>query len=199
MKFLATRSLSNSTEMWQLCLKYYIMKQNMDKIRKVFEDGKECLRGEAIELWHLYINYHSSVSSFEDIKSIYESAIAETDTISNVFKPLYLEWIVNIRNLNEGRLIYKKLSTEKPFCKQLHTTMLKLETTQQNIDYNFCKQVFELACKQFGQTDTDIWIEYIKFYSTSIKKLQVPDIIKRAEMYLSPHLKFKFQNELNNL
>lgn len=182
--------------MWQLRLKYYVMKGDSANINDVFEEGKDALQEDSVQLWNSFIDYHCKTASFEKAKSVFESAIAENESVSSIFKSKYLQWIVKKKNLNEGRALYKKIAVETPFCKDLHKTMLNIEQTKSNVDLNFCEEIFQLASKQFGQNEIDIWLEYIKFYSTSIKKMQVPEIIKRAESSLNPNLKCLFQEEL---
>lgn len=181
-----------------------IIQNDTAKINEVFNIGTKALKGKALPLWCSIVRYHYLTSSEDYINSIYQDAIKQPEEISSVLKPQYMQWLVLTKGMDAARQVYLKLCVEKPYCKELHEEMSKLESTAIASNYTAWEKVHKLATEQFGEVDVDVWINYIKFYLCNNKKVQnindcVQRIYKQAENKLPNVLMFEFIEKYKKL
>lgn len=111
----------------------------------------------------MMLRYYNLVCSYEEIQMLYESCLDEPKEVSDVFKPLYISWVVTVKGIGEARKIYKNISTRQPYCKQLHTMMIKLELCQIKKDYECIDFAYKMLCDQFGHDQLSVWNDYVRF------------------------------------
>ena len=54
----------------------------------------------------------------------------------------------------EARKMYELLSIRPPLCLELHTKMAALESIQPDISVKRVRRCYEMACDQFGRSNT---------------------------------------------
>mgnify|MGYP005985358979 FL=1 len=181
-------------------LRYATMTDRKSKVDEVFKQGVEKLNETSLPLWLTYIRYCGLLSD-DRIRDIYEEGIKGPPEVSEVLKPKYIEWLAFMEGVEAARTKYNELANKQPFCKELHFTMSKLESTEFDHDYDAWARVHELACKQFGEEDVDVWINHILFY-LHFHKIdnvgeKVQQICVEAERTLSPLLVSYFKEKYN--
>jgi hypothetical protein len=169
------------------------------KVDEVFKRGVDMLKERSLPLWFMYLRYYGLLARDDIIDSIYRKGITQPQEISETLKPKYIEWLALSKGINDARKMYNILANEKPYCKELHATMSKLESTEIDHDYEIWAQIHELACKQFGEEDVDVWINHILFYLHFNKSDNVNEKVQRicreAENTLSPLLQSDFREK----
>lgn len=159
-----TVALPDSIDLWRLRLRYAVMTDSKREVNKVFEDGLKKLNKRSLPLWHMYLRYYGLLGLEKNIENIYQRAVIQPPEISQAMKPKYIEWLAVTKGINEARKKYNELARQTPYCKELHSTMSKLESTKIEHEYDVWARVHELACDQFGKEDVDVWINHILFY-----------------------------------
>lgn len=198
--FLGTKNSPQSLDLWKLQLRYAIMSERNVEVDKVFKEGVEKLDKRSLPLWYMYLRYYSLMSRDDVISDTYQKATKHSPEISDNLKPRYIEWIALSKGMKEAREKYNTLAQEQPFCKELHLTMSKLESAEIDHNYETWGKVHELACKQFGEDDVDVWINHILFYlhfRKSDVNEKVETIYREAEAKLAPLLKSEFKEKYN--
>ncbi|KAJ3634573.1 hypothetical protein MTP99_007523 [Tenebrio molitor] len=194
-----TSALPHSIDLWKLHLRYATMTDKNLKVDEVFKRGVDMLKERSLPLWFMYLRYYGLLARDDIIDSIYRKGITQPQEISETLKPKYIEWLALSKGINDARKMYNILANEKPYCKELHATMSKLESTEIDHDYEIWAQIHELACKQFGEEDVDVWINHILFYLHFNKSDNVNEKVQRicreAENTLSPLLQSDFREK----
>lgn len=151
----------HSVDLWNLHLYYQIVKDDPEKVAKAFKLGVKNLTESALPLWKAVIQYYQNK---DNLQAIYEDGVKQPQSISNVLKPRYLNWLTLTKGIEAARQVYTRLSIEKPYCKEMHQMMIEMESIQPNRNYKASEKIHEIACQQFGKQDVDVWINYISFY-----------------------------------
>ncbi|KAK9875362.1 hypothetical protein WA026_007760 [Henosepilachna vigintioctopunctata] len=158
----ATVIFPHSEELWKMNLRFAILKDDIKYVNITFKKGEEALGERALNLWLMLLRYYLLFSGDKKMKQIFEDGVKKP-VVSDVLKPKYIEWIAFHEGINAARERYSTLALEEPYCKQLHILMSKLEFSEMTINHDSWQKVHELACKQFGKEDIDVWINYIQF------------------------------------
>ncbi|XP_044744333.1 U3 small nucleolar RNA-associated protein 6 homolog [Coccinella septempunctata] len=159
----ATSIFPQSEELWKMQLRYAIKTDSVNDVNVTFKLGVLALQERALTLWLMLLRFHLLISENDKMRVIFEDGVRQPPEISDVLKPKYIEWIAFHEGIDVARARYSTLALERPYCKELHLLMGKLEFSQMNIDHDSWQKVHELACAQFGEEDVDVWINYIKF------------------------------------
>jgi hypothetical protein len=53
-----------------------------------------------------------------------------------------------------ARKVYEAISIQPPLSLELHTKMAALESVQPDVDPKHVRKCFEMACNQFGKSNT---------------------------------------------
>lgn len=118
------------------------------------------------------LRYHTLTSGNEVLELIYKGGIEQPKQISDIFKPEYIEWLALCKGIRNARKAYNLLAQQKPYCKELHTAMFKIESLEMDQDIDEMENVLKLAWEQFGSEDIDVSINYIEFYLHNHKKFE---------------------------
>ncbi|KAK4877294.1 hypothetical protein RN001_009800 [Aquatica leii] len=199
-----THTFPQSVDLWQVRFKLQVLKGDSSKVDQVFKLAIKNLKEKGLPLWLSILRYHYLSSRRDYVELIYRDGIKQPKEISDRLKPRYLEWICYEHGIETARKVYKELAVQKPYCKELHKMMAKLEGLQVGYDFNHWEEVHELACKQFGKEDVDVWIKYIKFYVHYYREHpnsgeRVVQICNRAEEALPKTLIFEFLTRYSKL
>lgn len=190
--------------MWKSRFKDAVFNQIQDSesIDKIFYEGIKQLQSKSLPLWLEYIKYYKFHNNKNKVKSIYQDGFKQSPEISQILKPQYIQWLCFIEGIENARAQYKILVNQLPHCLQLHKTMYQMESME--LKWNFIEwgQVHELACKQFGNNDIDVWIDYGVFYSEFNKTKDVhqnlQNIYNRAVSTLKANLVLSFKTRFRD-
>lgn len=136
--------------------------QPPEAIAVTFSQGREALGNRALNLWVTFIQYHVVMSSEDVVQSYFLRGIKESENISMALRPQYLEWLILSKGIQETRKAYMDLSSLRPFCKEVHLTMLNIESTYQNKDN--MEAIHKTLSEQFPE-DLDVWVGCMEFYN----------------------------------
>lgn len=152
----------NSLDIFKNFIKVEISKDSCDHIERIFNEAKHSLaQSELFDIWKIYKKYHLVTSDKSTIKSIFESNVQ--GKLALKVRPEYILWLFENEGIAAARKIYDELSNQLPFCKEIHQTMLEIETKNKTIDFGICQKIHILSCYQFGEKELDVWLDYIKF------------------------------------
>lgn len=167
--------------------------QPEEDIRDVFEKGVS-LNETAKSLWMIYIKYIILHYDDEYIEHVYKRAMQLHADI----KPHYLQWLHAAKGIEETRRQYDALVTERPFNKEFHREMLKLETVQLRSDIERWELVYKCAIEQFP-SDRHMRYNYLKFLKHTKNCDDVKEEYEKALNDLTDTEKPLFQTECNEL
>lgn len=158
----ATEAYPTSEKWFELYLRYKILKHHpKEEINVIFSKGKEILGEKAVNLWTIFIQYHIVTSPDDVIQTYFLKGIKEGDKISLALRSQYIEWLRLSRGITEARNAYADLACMLPYCKNLHTTMLNIESVECDIDR--MENIHKTLTEQFPR-DLDVWINIMEFY-----------------------------------
>ncbi|CAH0546712.1 unnamed protein product [Brassicogethes aeneus] len=185
-------SIPESVELWKLRLKAAVMKDNENEVNVTLKRGIQALNEKALPLWLMSLRFHMLVSNENKIDEFYQSAIYAPKDVCNVLKPQYILWLGMSKSIEEIRQKYNVLARQRPYCKELHKSMLKVEGNEIPPNIDELEKVHKNVCEQFGKDDVDIWIAYAQFLS-KYRPTDLPNLYKQAESKLTSLLFPDFQ------
>ncbi|KAG8230908.1 hypothetical protein J437_LFUL002940 [Ladona fulva] len=154
---------------------------------------------EALPIWRLMLLYTQTGGDQAQVEALYQNALQSGPVIASAFKPLYLEWLVLTKGIIAARKVYDQISVLAPLCLELHTKMAHLETIQPKVIEKHVRKCYELACDQFGKSNADIWLDYIKFEMWKGSPENITTIYSRAVKMLDNLLGDIFTSEFSLL
>ncbi|KAF5273297.1 hypothetical protein FQR65_LT04719 [Abscondita terminalis] len=199
-----TKAHPESVDLWLVRFKLQIKEGDSSKVDQVFKLAIRSLKENGLPLWLSILRYHYLSSERDYIELIYRDGIKQPKEVSDRLKALYIEWVCFEKGIGIARQIYKEIAMEKPYSKELHKMMAKLESLQVVYDFKHWEEVHELACNQFGKEDVDVWINYINFYVHYYREHpnsgeRVVQIYNKAEQTLAKTLIFEFLTRYTKL
>lgn len=191
-----TDVLSSSNKLWSWRLRHHLSKNDEEGAMTVFKEiiSKPNIPDMA-DIWLLMLQSYQIMDSSK-AESLWNEAVYNP-TVGAVLKGRYIEWLAMTKGILVARKAYSTLSMTPPFSLGLHETMAKLEDSQPKVNGKSCRQVYETAINQFGRTNTDVWMWYIKFETNFGKGLEVPRIYEQATKTLNSDLVDVFISEFH--
>lgn len=151
------------------------MKDQVKEVNQIFKQAILNLKEKSAPVWLTTLRYHTLTSGNEVIDLIYKDGVEQPKEVSDILKPEYIQWLALNKGIRDARKTYNLLAQQKPYCKELHTAMFKIESLELDQDVDEMKNVLNLACEQFGNEDVDVWISYIEFYLDQHKVFEDKD------------------------
>ncbi|XP_069701593.1 U3 small nucleolar RNA-associated protein 6 homolog [Periplaneta americana] len=195
----ATARIPSSVELWQVRLCFYLSKDNEKKALDVFKDATTKLGNSekaALHLWKMMLHYYQT-KDIHKVEQLFKDGIVQGPEISMPLKPMYIEWLALAKGIAAARKVYDQLSIQPPLCLGLHTKMASLESIQPDVMLKYVRKCHEMACDQFGKTNTEVWMEYVKFEQKKGDAQKVTDIYMRAVKNLDPEFTDTFISEFS--
>lgn len=166
----ANEKVPESVDLWMLRLRIEKARNLHEDFVNTFERACKHLGQEAYPLWELMHTYKldNGAGNKENIKLFYLSAIEQGGRIAEDFQIKYIQWLGKV-NIEECRQTFKSFLTSKPFSTDMFKVMLQIEKkalVKSKNDKEFVdilESMHKTACKQIGDEDVDVWINYIKF------------------------------------
>ncbi|NXD41651.1 UTP6 protein, partial [Copsychus sechellarum] len=159
----ATRHFSQSVEIWQMRLQVLIQLKR-DDVTQCFEEAIKHVKSKGtLPLWTLWVEWSEGMNSKEDTEALYQRSLhATTPTESVTMKEMYLDWTYRNRGYKKVKRLFTSLCENRPFSLDFFRKMIQIEKEQESCRMLHLREYYERALREFGSTNTDFWLEYIK-------------------------------------
>ncbi|XP_028615052.1 U3 small nucleolar RNA-associated protein 6 homolog isoform X2 [Grammomys surdaster] len=158
-----TELFKDSVTMWQTKLQALIDSKSPDVVMH-FEEAFAHLKPQVcLPLWVSWAEWSESAKSQEDTEAIFKKAmLAVTGTSSVTLKEKYLDWAYRNGGYKKARAVFKSLQESRPFSVEFFRKMMQFEKEQESCKMVNLREYYERALREFGSTDSDLWMDYIK-------------------------------------
>ncbi|XP_025203204.1 U3 small nucleolar RNA-associated protein 6 homolog [Melanaphis sacchari] len=187
----AVEVVEDSVELWIHLISYYLRYDSLDMGIDAFQAGVRALTNKSMPLWEILILYLGNTHPKLLQQLYHEGSYFPFPEINFKIRSEYLEWSVVHNGILSTRELFIELKDIKPECKQLYTTMISFELTQNSGIFKLktIRKLYNDLCNAFGQTDIKVWSDCIRFeYMHGSCKL-VKEIYKASLLCLKPSLR----------
>ncbi|NXP13698.1 UTP6 protein, partial [Thinocorus orbignyianus] len=159
----ATKRFSLSVETWQVRLQVLIQLKS-DDVTQCFEEAVKHVKSKGtLPLWTLWVEWSEGTKSKEDTEALYQRSLcAVTHAESVTMKEKYLDWTYRNGGYKKVRRVFNSLCENRPFSLDFFRKMIQIEKEQESCKMLHLREYYERALREFGSTDSDIWLDYIK-------------------------------------
>ncbi|KAI1232436.1 U3 small nucleolar RNA-associated protein 6, partial [Lamprotornis superbus] len=159
----ATRHFSQSVEIWQMRLQVLIQLKRED-VTQCFEEAIKHVKSKGtLPLWILWVEWSEGTNSKEDTEALYQRSLhATTPAESVTMKEMYLDWTYRNRGYKKVKRLFTSLCENRPFSLDFFRKMIQIEKEQESCKMLHLREYYERALREFGSTNTDLWLDYIK-------------------------------------
>ncbi|XP_008635808.1 PREDICTED: U3 small nucleolar RNA-associated protein 6 homolog [Corvus brachyrhynchos] len=159
----ATSHFSQSVEMWQMRLQVLIQLKR-DDVTQCFEEAIKHVKSKGtLPLWTLWVEWSEGKKSKEDTEALYERSLhATTPAESVTMKEMYLDWTYRNGGYKKVKRLFTSLCENHPFSLDFFRKMIQIEKEQESCKMLHLREYYERALREFGSTNTDLWLDYIK-------------------------------------
>nr|XP_012433902.4 U3 small nucleolar RNA-associated protein 6 homolog [Taeniopygia guttata] len=159
----ATRHFSQSVEMWQMRLRVLIQLKS-DDVTMCFEEAIKHVKSKGtLPLWTLWVEWSEGTNSKEDTEALYQRSLRATTPAESVtMKERYLDWIYRNSGYKKVKRLFTSLCENRPVSLDFFRKMIQIEKEQESCRMLHLREYFERALREFGSTNTDLWLDYIK-------------------------------------
>ncbi|XP_024048353.1 U3 small nucleolar RNA-associated protein 6 homolog isoform X3 [Terrapene carolina triunguis] len=159
----ATKRFSQSVEMWHTRLQVLI-KLNSSDVAQCFEEAVRQVKSKGcLPLWTLWVEWSEGANSKEDTQALYQRSlfvIAPADSVT--MKEKYLDWAYRDGGYKKAKKVFTSLHESRPFSLEFFRKMIEIEKEQESCKMLNLREYYERALREFGSTDSDLWLDYIK-------------------------------------
>ncbi|NXY75468.1 UTP6 protein, partial [Glareola pratincola] len=159
----ATKRFSLSVEMWQVRLQVLIQLKS-DDVTQCFEEAIKHVKSKGtLPIWTLWVEWSEGTKSKEDTEALYQRSLhATTHAESVTMKEKYLDWTYRNSGYKKVRRVFTSLCENRPFSLDFFRKMIQIENEQESCKMLHLREYYERALREFGSTDSDLWLDYIK-------------------------------------
>ncbi|CAH1398068.1 unnamed protein product [Nezara viridula] len=188
-----TEKFGSSNSLWTLRLHFHLGRSEEETMAVLREIISHPNIPDKASLWMIALEYYQ-MFDIKKAESLWNEG-ANNPTVGAALKGRYMEWLAMTSGINAARKAYSVLSRTPPFTLDIHIAMAKLEDAQPNINVNCARHVYETAVNQYGKSNTDVWLWYIKFEAKFGEPGRVSKIYDVAVKTLNSHLVDAFISE----
>uniref|UniRef100_A0A8C5KIU5 UTP6 small subunit processome component n=1 Tax=Jaculus jaculus TaxID=51337 RepID=A0A8C5KIU5_JACJA len=117
----------------------------------------------SLPLWVSWAEWSEGARSQEDTEEVFKKAIlAVTGADSRTLKEKYLDRAYRSGGYKKARAVFKSLQERRPFSVDFFRKMMQFEKEQESCKMVNLREYYERALREFGSTDSDLWMDYIK-------------------------------------
>nr|XP_045014564.1 U3 small nucleolar RNA-associated protein 6 homolog [Jaculus jaculus] len=158
-----TELFRGSVTIWQMKLQVLIRSESPD-VAMLFEEAFAHLKPQvSLPLWVSWAEWSEGARSQEDTEEVFKKAIlAVTGADSRTLKEKYLDWAYRSGGYKKARAVFKSLQERRPFSVDFFRKMMQFEKEQESCKMVNLREYYERALREFGSTDSDLWMDYIK-------------------------------------
>ncbi|NXU54802.1 UTP6 protein, partial [Turnix velox] len=159
----ATKCFRLSVEMWQMRLQVLIQLKS-DDVTQCFEEAIKHVKSKgSLPLWSLWVEWSEGTKSKEDTEALYQRSLqSTTHAESMAMKEKYLDWSYRTSGYKRARKVFTSLCENRPFSLDFFRRMIQIEKEQEPCKMLHLREYYERALREFGSTDPDLWMDYIK-------------------------------------
>uniref|UniRef100_A0A6Q2YMB6 UTP6 small subunit processome component n=1 Tax=Esox lucius TaxID=8010 RepID=A0A6Q2YMB6_ESOLU len=153
----ATQRHSQSVAMWCLALQT-LLDLGSGTMGKIFQDALTHINPK------VHMNAHTHTQNWY-CKSRPASILGLRSAVRAVsmdIKEKYLDWSYRVGGYKKARKTFTSLHESRPFSKAFFTRMIQIEKEQETPKMTNLRDFYERALSEFGSTDDDLWLEYIR-------------------------------------
>ncbi|XP_051681414.1 U3 small nucleolar RNA-associated protein 6 homolog isoform X2 [Oryctolagus cuniculus] len=116
-----------------------------------------------VPLWISWAEWTEGAKSQEDTEAVFKKAVlAVMGPDSVTLKDKYLDWAYRSGGYKKARAVFKSLQESRPFSVDFFRKMIQFEKEQESCKMANLREFYERALREFGSTDSDLWMDYIK-------------------------------------
>ncbi|XP_040856905.1 U3 small nucleolar RNA-associated protein 6 homolog [Ochotona curzoniae] len=158
-----TELLKDSGTMWQMRLQVLIDSEN-PAVAELVEEAFLHLKPQAcVPLWVSWAEWSEGAKSQEDTEAVFKKAVSAVMGPDSVpLKEKYLDWAYRSGGYKKARAVFKSLQENRPFSVDFFRKMIQFEKEQESCKMANLREFYERALREFGSTDSDLWMDYIK-------------------------------------
>lgn len=158
-----TALFRDSVAMWQMRLQVLIDSKSPD-VARLFQEAFVHLKPQVcLPLWISWAEWSEGAKSQEDTEAIYKKAIVAVIGADSVtLKEKYLDWAYRSGGYKKARAVFKSLQESRPFSVDFFRKIIQFEKEQESCKMANLREYYERALREFGSTDSDLWMDYIK-------------------------------------
>ncbi|XP_005192203.2 U3 small nucleolar RNA-associated protein 6 homolog [Musca domestica] len=195
---------SEANKIYELWMQVYSKTGNQSKFYEIFcRANNELGVTKCIDLWHLAIKFYEAYSEEHGKKLmvILQEAAKQIHPEFATFRAYYLEYTMRNESLAKARELYDEMCQMPPPCLDLHKKMIEIElqAKTKSTPTSRLRLCYENAVHYFGKTNTDVWIDLLKFERDMGDLKLVSVIYDRAKSTLDPELVDSFIAEYSLL
>ncbi|CAL1529881.1 unnamed protein product [Lymnaea stagnalis] len=192
----ATQDHPKSAVLWQARLKLVVAlgQGDVNKIDSVLKASlKHVPTEDTWPLWELVLN-HFDAKRFTQLDDLIERACRSvTPQVCLPAKEWYLQWTYRRGGIKQLRNVYQRLKSMRPISLDFFKLYVVMESSQLAPKLKLIRAAFEEALLEFGQTEPDLWLNYMQCENEVGKDAaRSGDIYQRALLALDSHLKESF-------
>uniref|UniRef100_A0A6Q2YG64 UTP6 small subunit processome component n=1 Tax=Esox lucius TaxID=8010 RepID=A0A6Q2YG64_ESOLU len=154
----ATQRHSQSVAMWCLALQT-LLDLGSGTMGKIFQDALTHINPK------VHMNAHTHTQNWyckSRPASILSWLTSYMRAVSMDIKEKYLDWSYRVGGYKKARKTFTSLHESRPFSKAFFTRMIQIEKEQETPKMTNLRDFYERALSEFGSTDDDLWLEYIR-------------------------------------
>ncbi|KAJ8363507.1 hypothetical protein SKAU_G00123380 [Synaphobranchus kaupii] len=159
----ATERFSQSAQTWSCSLQLLVQLGSVHVGRLFLEALKRVNPKESLPLWLLQVEWSANSQSPEDTETLFQRGlISPVPAVSMEMKEKYLDWSYRTGGYKKARKTFTSLHESRPFSKAFFTRMIQIEKEQELPKINNLRDYHERALREFGSTDGELWLDYIR-------------------------------------
>ncbi|KAM4604075.1 U3 small nucleolar RNA-associated protein 6 homolog isoform 2-T2 [Polymixia lowei] len=159
----ATQRYSQSAATWSLSLQTLIQLGSDDMGRLFQEAITHVHPKESLPLWQLQVQWSLTKQSPQETEALFQRGlVSAVAAVAMEMKESYLDWSYTTGGYKKARKTFISLHENRPFSKAFFTRMIQIEKEQETPKMSNLRDYYERALREFGTSDDDLWLEYIK-------------------------------------
>lgn len=159
----ATQRFRQSAQIWCLALQTLIKLGSVEAQPLFLEALASVNPKESLPLWLQWLQWSESNQGPEETESLFKKGIlSPVAAVSCQVKELYLDWAYRSGGYHKARKTFTSLQEHRPLTKEFFTTMIEIEKEQESPKMSVLRDCYERALREFGTSDCDLWMAYIK-------------------------------------
>lgn len=159
----ATQRHSQSVGAWSLGLRT-LMQLGSNDTGRLFQDALTHVNPkESLPLWQLQVEWSVTSQTPEETEALFQKGLlSPVSAVAMEMKEQYLAWSYKTGGYKQARKTFTSLHEHRPFSKAFFSTMIQIEKEQESPKMSNLRDLYERALGEFGSTDDDLWLDYIK-------------------------------------
>ncbi|XP_066470699.1 U3 small nucleolar RNA-associated protein 6 homolog isoform X1 [Tiliqua scincoides] len=159
----ATQRFNHLVEIWEMRLQLLI-KLNSDSVASCFQEAFKVIKAkDCLPLWIAWVEWSEKVNSQVETEALYQrSLLATSPADSIIMKEKYLDWAYRTSGYKKAKKVFTSLHENHPFSLEFFKKMIQIEKEQESCKMFNIREYYERALREFGTTDPDLWLEYIR-------------------------------------